>query len=84
MQISTVENAFTNVNQTLYGSFDATMLNDTSANISQAILKGQVSPGYLFATLTAANATIPENGDDPNAGASNSNNSNRSSTDLAM
>lgn len=60
------------------------MLNNTAANVSQAISTGQISPGYLFATLTAANATIPENGDEPSSGNTGSSDSGRGGTDLAM
>ncbi|EJD02936.1 uncharacterized protein FOMMEDRAFT_146698 [Fomitiporia mediterranea MF3/22] len=80
----TIENAFTNVNQTLFGHFNATTLNNTFNNVSQGIQTGQVSPGYLIATLTAANASIPENGDQPGSNPSSSDAGNSGGTDLAM
>lgn len=60
------------------------MLNSTFDSINNTISTGEVSPGYLFATLTAANASIPESGGDANTDPSSSSNSGGGGTDLAM
>ncbi|KAH8119156.1 hypothetical protein DFH11DRAFT_426005 [Phellopilus nigrolimitatus] len=81
----TVENSFTNVNQTLYGAFNASMLNQTFNAINTSIQTGQVqSANYLFATLTAANATTPDNGGSNGSGSANPGSTGSSNTDLAM
>ncbi|KAI5119869.1 hypothetical protein M0805_000703 [Coniferiporia weirii] len=81
----TIANAFTNVNQTLYGDFNATMLNQTLSVINNTISTGQVpEASYLFATLTAANATDSDGGGNSSSDSSNSNSGNGGNTDLAM
>lgn len=81
----TVVNAFTNVNQTLYGHFNASMMNDSQAVVNQAIAQGVVPvPSYLFATLLAANATVPDSNTGSDSNASNSDGSSGNNTNLAM
>ena len=46
-------------NSSKYYWFSASLLNDSATDIAAAINKSTVSePGYLFATLTASNATV--------------------------
>ncbi|PAV22631.1 hypothetical protein PNOK_0258800 [Pyrrhoderma noxium] len=84
LSAQTTENAFTNVNQTLYSQFDATRLNASLTNISNSITTGNVFPGYLFATLTTANATVSQSGTDSDPSSSGSGSSSNGNTDLAM
>lgn len=79
----TIENAFTNVNQTLYSQFNASLLNDSLSSINDSINTGNVSPGYLFATLTAANATVSQSSSDSDSDSTGSSSSG-GDTDLAM
>ncbi|KAL5507337.1 hypothetical protein ACEPAH_6793 [Sanghuangporus vaninii] len=80
----TVENAFTNINQTLYGDYNAETLNATFDNVTNGISSGQASPGYLLATLTAANASLPDDNDGSNSGSTTASPGNSGGTDLAM
>jgi hypothetical protein len=80
-----VENAFTNVNQTLYGNFDPAMLNRSAAVINESIEVGQVpAASYLFATLRASNASVPLDGGTPGGGPASASSSTSNNTDLAM
>ena len=71
------------MNQTLYSTFNAAILNRTLYNVTDGIDTGQVTPGYIIAALTAANATLPDDsdGNDDSGTASPGNNG---GTDLAM
>lgn len=61
---SLIDSAFGEINSTIYGSFNARLLNETIAEINDTIVNGgAVSPGYLFATLTAYNASGTDDGD---------------------
>lgn len=45
-------------NESIYGSFDARKLNQSAAAINKSLATDNpVSPGYIYATLTAYNAT---------------------------
>ena len=80
-----MQNAFTNVNQTLYGHFNASTLNESAAVINAAIAEGIVPvPSYLFATLLAANATLPDSNQGSGNNADNSGGGGSNNTDLAM
>ncbi|KLO14282.1 hypothetical protein SCHPADRAFT_939693 [Schizopora paradoxa] len=81
----TVENAFTNVNQTLYSNFNATMLNMSASIINESMANNSVpTPSYLFATLTANNASIPGSGQNGDGSSSSSSGGGSKNTDLAM
>ncbi|KAL5528495.1 hypothetical protein ACEPAF_7631 [Sanghuangporus sanghuang] len=80
----TVENAFTNVNQTLYGNYNAETLNATFDNVTNGISSGQASSGYLLATLTAANASVSDDNDSSDSGSTTASPGNSGGTDLAM
>lgn len=73
------------MNQSLYGRFNASMLNESAAVINQAIVEGVVpQPSYLFATLLAANASVPDSNPGSGNNAANTGESGNSNTDLAM
>lgn len=73
-------------NESIYGSYDPTKLNDSEAIINESITTGfPLAPGYLIATLQAYNAT----GNDTGTGAGGSdkpgpNSDGSSNTGLAM
>ena len=80
----TIINAFTNVNQSLYGDFNATMLNATTDAINQTINSGIVpSQTYLFATLTTDDSVTSTAGS-TDSGSADTNTDNKKNTDLAM
>lgn len=75
---------------TKYGHFDAQLLNQSAAEINATIANGTVtSKGFMFATLTAFNATGTDTGDgvpgtDGVSNTSNSGGGNGPNTSLAM
>lgn len=80
----TVENAFTNINETLYYSYNATTLNDSFSSINNTISTHVVSQGYLFAKLTAFNATASDSGSIDGSSQSSSSSGGSGGTNLAM
>jgi len=72
----TVNNAFTNINEEVFGNFNATMLNQSAGIISEdaANLTGAPEAGYLFAILTfgTINSSVPSPGVDGGNGTSSS------------
>lgn len=61
------------------------MLNASAAFINESSDTGVVpSPGYLFATLVAYNATMPNSSNSPSAGPGTTSPGGTKSTDLAM
>ncbi|KAH8096810.1 hypothetical protein BXZ70DRAFT_944628 [Cristinia sonorae] len=52
-----VEDRYTLTDTIKYGTFDAKLLNDSFAEINAALSSGSVAPGYIFASLSASNAT---------------------------
>lgn len=75
-------------NGTYYGTYNATMLNETASTVNKSIASGSpIAPGLLFATLQAFNATAPPNNASSTPGgsaASTSEHSNSQKTGLAM
>jgi hypothetical protein len=73
-------------NITLYGSYDSQQLNDSAAIVNTTITSNNpVTSGYLFATLTAYNATVVDKNTNSNGSVdSNSPNGSASNTGLAM
>ena len=78
--------SYQNVNQSLYYDFNATTLNASAASINQDLQNNVVgSPGYLFATLTAENATVTIPGSNSSSSGQDASGANPSNnTDLAM
>ena len=53
-------NQFETINNTVYGEYNPVTLNATQAAINDTLAAGYpTSPGYLWATLAAYNATAP-------------------------
>jgi len=64
---------FGSSNETIYGSFNARKLNDSGAMINQSLATNNpVSAGFIYATLTAYNATGTGNNDTGSSGNTNS------------
>ncbi|EMD37842.1 hypothetical protein CERSUDRAFT_114486 [Gelatoporia subvermispora B] len=71
-----IEETFGRINDTIYGDFNAKLLNESFNAINSTILNGTVnSPGYLFASLIAANATDVEGGEGSTTPTSSTNSS---------
>ncbi len=76
----TANNAFTNINEEVFGNFNATMLNQSAGIISEdaANLTGAPEAGYLFAILTFGTLnSVPSPGVDGGNGTSSSSSSHR-------
>jgi hypothetical protein len=74
-------------NESIYGYYDAQMLNESANVINASIASGSaVAPGYLFATLRAYNATAGgDDGTNGNGdGGSNPSSGKSTTTSLAM
>ena len=75
-------------NESIYGNFDATKLNESASIVNQSFTKHQpAAAGYIYATLTAFNATDPNgagDGDDDGNGDSGSTTSSAKGTSVAM
>jgi hypothetical protein len=62
---------FGTVNETIYGSFNAQRLNQSATTINDSLVANNpLSPGYIYATLTAYNATATSNTTNGSPGAS--------------
>lgn len=76
-------------NGTYYGTYNATMLNETASAVNRSIALGSpVAPGMIFATLQSFNATASPNNGSLDVGSTTSSSSNSGSdsqkTGLAM
>ncbi|KAF7964967.1 hypothetical protein HWV62_1302 [Athelia sp. TMB] len=75
-------------NESIYGSFDAAKLNESASIVNQSFTKHQpAAPGYIYATLTAFDATDPNGGGDGDGdgdGGSGSTTSSTKGTSVAM
>lgn len=60
---STIKNTFAQINSTLYGSYDARTLNESTAEVQNLAAGGlPATPGYIFATLIANNSVGADDG----------------------
>ncbi|KZP34645.1 hypothetical protein FIBSPDRAFT_772413 [Athelia psychrophila] len=76
-------------NESIYGNFNASKLNESVAIVNETFKTGHPQkPGYIFATLTAYNATLPDgDGDDDgdgNSSATSNNSGSAKGTSVAM
>ena len=82
-----IAQSFLNVNADKYSNFNATTLNASAAAINETMTTNVVqNPGYLFATLTAENATVPgvNSSQSGQGGSSGGSSGGSNNTDLAM
>ena len=82
--LRTVENAFTNINETLFSTYNGTTLNASFDSINETINTGIANQGYLFATLTAYNSTASDTSGASGSSSATSSSGGSGGTDLAM